>query len=400
MKKVHLGVLGYGTVGQGVAKIIQERYEQFKEMIDVDIEIKKVLVRDLSKEREIKLDEKVFTLDYKEITENDEIDIVIELTGEIDKAYDMIVSALNNGKDVVTANKAVVSKYFEEFTCIAKEKDLNFLYEASVGGGIPIIKPLYDIVKLNRVKRVRGIMNGTCNYILSKMTEEGSGYLDVLKEAQELGYAEADPSSDVNGDDTLRKLRILSTIAFKQPIIEDEILMDGISKIKASDIKLLEKNGRVIKLIGDTWNEDGTIKSIVQPVAVFKGSYFSSVNGAFNSITVEGDMVGELKFYGSGAGMLPTANAVLTDCLDIILENQKTETHGVGCDLEVKSDTISGKFYIRYEGDNKELASYADEVLSESPYVIITKEVEFKKIKQIVSDDENTAIIRIEDGDY
>ncbi|MDO5719097.1 MAG: homoserine dehydrogenase, partial [Tissierellia bacterium] len=272
--------------------------------------------------------------------------------------------------------------------------------EASVGGGIPIIKPLYDIVKLNRVKRVRGIMNGTCNYILSKMTEEGSGYLDVLKEAQELGYAEADPSSDVNGDDTLRKLRILSTIAFKQPILEDEILMDGISKINASDIKLLGENGRVIKLIGDTWNEDGIIKSIVQPVAVFKGSYFSSVNGAFNSITVEGDMVGELKFYGSGAGMLPTANAVLTDCLDIILENQKTETHGIGCDLEVKSDTISGKFYIRYEDENKELDSYADEVLSESPYIIITKEVELEKIKPLVSDDENTAIIRMEDGDY
>lgn len=400
MKKVNLGLLGFGTVGQGVAKIIGEKSDSLGRYLDAELVVKRVLVKDASKKREVKLDESVFTLDYLDIVNDPDIDIVIELTGCIDEAYNMIVASLNAGKHVVTANKAVISQYFEEFTALAKEKGLNFLYEASVGGGIPIIKPLYDVIKLNDVKRVRGIMNGTCNYILTNMTQDGADYFDVLKEAQKLGYAEADPSSDVDGFDTMRKLRILSTVAFKQPIMEDEIVMNGISKLNALDINLLADLNRVIKLIGDAWVEDDKVKAVVQPVAVHRGSYFSSVNQAYNSITVQGDMVGELKFYGSGAGMLPTANAVLTDCMDIVLQNQKPETYGVGLGRGVDSGSISGEFYVRYDDKKADLDDLKERELNESPKVIITKKVNLVDLLGRLADDENASIVRLESEDY
>lgn len=400
MKKVNLGLLGFGTVGQGVAKIIGEKSDSLGKYLGVELVVKRALVKDISKTREVKLNESAYTLDYLDIVNDPEIDIVIELTGCIDEAYKMITESLNAGKHVVTANKAVISQYFEEFTALAKEKGLNFLYEASVGGGIPIIKPLYDVIKLNDVKRVRGIMNGTCNYILTNMTQDGADYFDVLKEAQKLGYAEADPSSDVDGSDTMRKLRILSTIAFKQPIMEDEIIMGGISKLNALDINLLKGLGRVIKLIGDAWVEDDKVKAVVQPVAVHSGSYFSSVNQAYNSITVQGDMVGELKFYGSGAGMLPTANAVLTDCMDIVLQNQKPETYGIGLRRDVDSNSISGEFYVRYDDGKVDLDDLKDRELNENPKVIVTKRVNLAEVQEKLANDENASVVRLESEDY
>lgn len=400
MKKVNLGLLGFGTVGQGVAKIIGEKSDSLGKYLDAELVVKRVLVKDISKTREVKLNESAYTLDYLDIVNDPEIDIVIELTGCIDEAYKMITESLNAGKHVVTANKAVISQYFEEFTALAKEKGLNFLYEASVGGGIPIIKPLYDVIKLNDVKRVRGIMNGTCNYILTNMTQDGADYFDVLKEAQKLGYAEADPSSDVDGYDTMRKLRILSTVAFKQPIMEDEIVMGGISKLNALDINLLAGMGRVIKLIGDAWVEDDKVKAVVQPVAVHSGSYFSSVNQAYNSITVQGDMVGELKFYGSGAGMLPTANAVLTDCMDIVLQNQKPETYGIGLRRDVDSNSISGEFYVRYDDGKVDLDDLKDRELNENPKVIVTKRVNLADLLSKLANDENASVVRLESEDY
>lgn len=400
MKKVNLGLLGFGTVGQGVAKIIGEKSDSLGKYLDAELVVKRVLVKDISKTREAKLNESAYTLDYLDIVNDPEIDIVIELTGCIDEAYKMITESLNAGKHVVTANKAVISQYFEEFTALAKEKGLNFLYEASVGGGIPIIKPLYDVIKLNDVKRVRGIMNGTCNYILTNMTQDGADYFDVLKEAQKLGYAEADPSSDVDGYDTMRKLRILSTVAFKQPIMEDEIVMGGISKLNALDINLLAGMGRVIKLIGDAWVEDDKVKAVVQPVAVHSGSYFSSINQAYNSITVQGDMVGELKFYGSGAGMLPTANAVLTDCMDIVLQNQKPETYGIGLRRDVDSNSISGEFYVRYDDGKVDLDDLKDRELNENPKVIVTKRVNLADLLSKLANDENASVVRLESEDY
>lgn len=400
MDKIGIAILGYGTVGQGVAKIIQDKADLISAYTGFELEIKRVLEINLDAERQVKLDKDLFTDDIDDIVNDSDIDIVIEVTSALEPAKDMIIKSLSSGKSVVTANKAVVSKYFEEITALADEKDLYFLYEASVGGGIPIIKALYDVVMQNEINRVRGILNGTCNYILTKMTEEGLDYDEVLKEAQELGYAEADPTSDINGTDTLRKLRILSTIAFRQKVLEEDILIEGISNITAEDIINLDEMDRTIRLIGDAWIENDEVMAVVQPVAVYSDSYFASVNEAFNSVTVHGDMVGELKFYGSGAGMLPTGNAIVNDVIDIILQRQCKLKYGEGNKIKVDSTDIHGDFYIRFNPEKVDLSEYKTEEISSEPRVIIAEDVNLKKMMTKLKDDEDSVIIRLEGEDY
>lgn len=400
MKKILIGLLGYGTVGQGVAKIIQDKGDLLSKHTGVEFEIKKVLVNNLDKERDVKLPKEVFTTNADEIVNDEEIDIIVEVISQTEPARDMITKAMNNGKSVVSASKAVISKYYEEFTALAEKNDVYFLFEASVGGGIPIIKPLCDIVKQNKIDRVRGILNGTCNYILSKMTQEGHDYGEVLKEAQDLGYAEADPSSDVNGSDTLRKLRILSSIAFNKKVVEEDIILEGITKVSSLDIENMAKMHRTIKLIGDAWIENDEIRAVVQPVAVDSDSYFASVTDAYNSVTVHGDVVGELKFYGSGAGMLPTANAVMTDVMDIVLGRQTKTAYGLGADTPTNSEGISGDFYIRYDASKVNLDEYVSEEISQEPRVILTKDVNLLEVQNKLEADEDAVIIRLEGADY
>lgn len=399
MGKILIGLLGYGTVGQGVAKIIQDKKNLLKEFTGYDFEIKKVLVNNLDKEREVKLPEQLFTTNADEILNDSDIDIVIEVISAIEPAKDMILKAMENGKSVVSANKAVISKYFEEFNEVAEKNNVHFLYEASVAGGIPVIKPLHDIVMQNEINRVRGILNGTCNYILSKMSENNQGYNEVLKEAQKLGYAEADPSSDVNGDDTLRKLRILSTIAFKQQVREENIILDGISNIKAEDIENLAKFNKTIKLIGDAWIENNEIMAVVQPVAIDKGTYFASVNDAYNSVTINGDIVGELKFYGSGAGMLPTGNAVMNDVIDIALDRQAQKVYGLGKQRNINSQNIQGDFYIRYN-PNKLKTSNDKNSKEVNSKVMFLEDVKLTDLQNKLKDDKDAVIIRLEGADY
>lgn len=399
MGKILIGLLGYGTVGQGVAKIIQDKKNLLKEFTGYDFEIKKVLVNNLDKKREVKLPEQLFTTNADEILNDSDIDIVIEVISAIEPAKDMILKAMENGKSVVSANKAVISKYFEEFNEVAEKNNVHFLYEASVAGGIPVIKPLHDIVMQNEINRVRGILNGTCNYILSKMSENNQGYNEVLKEAQKLGYAEADPSSDVNGDDTLRKLRILSTIAFKQQVREENIILDGISNIKAEDIENLAKFNKTIKLIGDAWIENNEIMAVVQPVAIDKGTYFASVNDAYNSVTINGDIVGELKFYGSGAGMLPTGNAVMNDVIDIALDRQSQKVYGLGKQRNINSQNIQGDFYIRYN-PNKLKTSNDKNSKEVNSKVMFLEDVKLTDLQNKLKDDKDAVIIRLEGADY
>lgn len=399
MGKILIGLLGYGTVGQGVAKIIQDKKNLLKEFTGYDFEIKKVLVNNLDKEREVKLPEQLFTTNADEVLNDSDIDIVIEVISAIEPAKDMILKAMENGKSVVSANKAVISKYFEEFNEVAEKNNVHFLYEASVAGGIPVIKPLHDIVMQNEINRVRGILNGTCNYILSKMSENNQGYNEVLKEAQKFGYAEADPSSDVNGDDTLRKLRILSTIAFKQQVREENIILDGISNIKAEDIENLAKFNKTIKLIGDAWIENNEIMAVVQPVAIDKGTYFASVNDAYNSVTINGDIVGELKFYGSGAGMLPTGNAVMNDVIDIALDRQAQKVYGLGKQRNINSQNIQGDFYIRYN-PNKLKTSNDKNSKEVNSKVMFLEDVKLTDLQNKLKDDKDAVIIRLEGADY
>lgn len=400
MRKVGLAILGYGTVGQGVAKIIQDKMDLISFYSNCELEIKRVLEIDFDRPRQVELPREIFTDNIDDIISDDSIEIVVEVTSALDPAKDMIVRALESGKSVVSANKAAISRYYEDLSSLAKEKNVHFLYEASVAGGIPILKPLTDIVMHNEIDRVRGILNGTGNYILSKMTEEGLDYSEVLKEAQALGYAEADPSSDVNGTDTLRKLRILSTIAFRQRVGEEDILLEGISKITAEDIINLDEMHRTIKLIGDAWVEDGEVKAVVQPVAVYSDSYFASVTDAYNSVTVHGDVVGELKFYGSGAGMLPTGDAIMRDILDIVMTRQSKSQYGVGQNRPVKSSDIRGDFYIRYNPSKADLSSYGGEEISQDPRIVVVEDINLKEAMDKLKADEDALIIRLEGEDY
>ncbi|NVF10553.1 homoserine dehydrogenase [Anaerococcus sp. AGMB00486] len=395
---VGIAILGFGTVGQGVYKIIKEKHDSIMYYTNAEIDIKKILVRNFNKEYKVEIDRNLLTNNFEEILNDDAIDIIVEVTSSIDQAKDMMVMAMNKGKDIVSANKAAISKYFNELNDLARDNNLHFLHEAAVAGGIPVLKPLGDLVMENDITRVRGILNGTCNFILSKMTEEGEDYENVLKKAQELGYAEADPSSDVDGIDTLRKLRILSTMAFRQDVDENDILLEGISNIKACDIKNLAKLNRTIKLIGDAWVEDEKIKAIVQPVAVYSNSYFASVREAYNSVTVYGDMVGELKFYGAGAGMLPTANAVTNDIIDILFDRQSKVRLGEGLNRQITKDEIKGDFYVRYNSEIISLDSFKRKKLTNESYLI--KNCQYEKLKRALKKDSNSIIIRLESEDY
>ena len=398
-----LGLLGFGTVGQGVADILARRGEELAMMVGEPVELKKVLVKNLQKERKISLPEGMMTTDPYEILMDQEIDIIIEVTGDLDDSYVFIRKAFQNGKHVVTANKAVVSAYFEELSHMAEEKGLYFLYEASSGGGIPFIKPLKDAIRLNKVKRIRGILNGTCNFILTKMTNEGMDYNEVLKEAQALGYAEADPSSDVEGIDTMRKLRIIGTLALGATIAEDDIICDGIDKLSAFDIERLKAKGYVVKLIGEAREYDSGFSAIVQPVAVPIGSGFAGVGGAMNSVSFEGDNVGELTFTGAGAGMLPTANAVLSDVVDCILKAQKVSSPLRARSLVNNNDSVKGSYYVRLDG------SFGAEVLKGVPVrelinedgilSAFTGEVELDKLLGVIAgiNAEGYCVVRIEE---
>ena len=398
---INIGLLGLGTVGQGLVDILDKRNDH---IIDEQINIKKILVRNLEKERQVQVSRDKLTLDPNDIVEDEEIDVVIEVTGDVDLSYRLLKRAMEKKKDVITANKALVSAYFEELSHLAEENNVYFLYEASVAGGIPVLKPLNDQMRLNKISMVQGILNGTCNYILTKMTDESLDYGEVLKDAQKLGYAEADPSSDVEGTDTMRKLRILATMALGGSITEDDIICDGIDSISAVDIQLLRDKGRLVKLIGQAKEVEGGYEAIVQAKAVRLNDYFAGVKDAFNSVSVEGDFVGTLKFYGAGAGMYPTANAVLTDLIDCIIGTQDKTSPLRGRKLVNKNEDIKGKYYLRISNWNNDdgliIKEITDEKLldSKKDLAIITREIKlFELLDKLAEIDKDFSLISLED---
>lgn len=397
---INIGLLGFGTVGQGVVDILEQRSDL---ILKEQCNVKKILVRSLEKQRAVQVPKDKLTIDPDAIIEDNDIDIVIEVTGDVALSYKLLKRAMKKKKHVVTANKALVSAYFEELSHIAQENDVYFLYEASVAGGIPILKPLKDQMRLNKISRIEGILNGTCNYILTKMTDEFLDYGEVLKEAQKLGYAEADPSSDVEGTDTMRKLRILSTMALGTTITEEDIICDGIDGISAVDIQLLRDQGRIVKLIGEAIEVDGGYQAIVQQKAVKINDYFAGVQDAFNSVSIEGDFSGILKFYGAGAGMYPTANAVLTDVMDCVLGTQDRTSPLRARKLENKNMAIHGKYYLRIshwtEDDEKMLEDIIDEKLLDSKenLAVITKEIKlFDLLDRLAAIDKTFALINFQ----
>lgn len=379
----NVGLLGLGTVGIGILEILKER--------NIGIRVKKVLVNDINKNRNVDLDGAVITDDFNEILNDPDIRIIVEVTSNVEQSYENIKKSLESGKHVVTANKAIVSRYFEELSSLAEETGLAFLYEASVGGGIPVVKPLKEQLKLNQIAKVQGILNGTCNYILSRMFGENLDYAQVLKIAQELGYAEADPSADVDGYDTQRKLRILGTLALKGRITEEDILLDGISSITSFDIEQIKKINSTVKLIGQIESIEDEFTAVIQPTIITNDSYFASVNMAFNSVAFEGNNVGELKFYGSGAGKLPTANAVLSDVLDIVNNAYRKESPLGKRNLKNANDKLKGRYYLRTSSLSKEnldkLNGIKDSLLASGENTAITtKEILYKDLLSLITE--------------
>lgn len=318
MKTAKIGLLGFGNVGGGTYKILTENKEIIEERIGVSPEVVKILARSKGKKRFYEAPESIMTVDPDEILNNEDIDIVVEMLGGIEPATSFMLQAMKNGKHVISANKAAIAANYDELVKTAKANNVEFLFEASVAGGIPVLTAITNALQANKFVEVMGILNGTTNYILTKMTEEGLAYEDVLKDAQEKGFAEADPTADVEGIDAANKLSILMALCFDKYVAPDQIPTTGISKITADDIKAATEAGKKIKLIGRAVLKDGEVEYSVQPLHLDASHPLAGVSNEFNAVYITGDMVGELMFYGRGAGPLPTGSAVCGDILSIM----------------------------------------------------------------------------------
>ena len=312
---INIAVLGYGTVGSGVVEVINTNHASINKRAGQEINVKYVL--DL---REFPGDpvQEILVHDYNVILNDPEVKIVVEVMGGINPAYSFVKSALEAGKSVCTSNKELVAAHGAELLEIAKSMKVNFLFEASVGGGIPIIRPLNQSLTADEITEITGILNGTTNYILSKMTDEGSDFDSVLKQAQDMGYAERNPEADVEGYDACRKIAILTSLALGKQVDYQDIYTEGITKITDAEIKYAKELGGSIKLLGMSKFVDGTTYSMVAPFIIGGDHPLATVSGVFNGIFINGNVLGDIMFYGRGAGKLPTASAVVADVVDAV----------------------------------------------------------------------------------
>ncbi|MFC2309521.1 MAG: homoserine dehydrogenase [Selenomonas noxia] len=317
MHTIKIALLGAGTVGSGVIQALSMNADIIAGRSGAYIEIKKILVRDAKKQRP-EVNGILLTDNFDEILDDEEISIVVEVMGGLSPARDYMLRSMAAGKHVVTANKDVIAQHLSELYTAANENTVDFLYEASVGGGIPIIKPLKECLTANKISEIMGVINGTTNYMLTKMTEKHISYDAVLRRAQEKGYAEANPSADVDGLDAARKAAILTSLAFDTVIEFEDVSVEGISHITEDDIEYGLNLGYVIKLLAVGRNTDDGIDVRVHPVFLPKTHPLASVNGVFNAVFVRGDVIGDAMFYGRGAGALPTASAVVADIIEVV----------------------------------------------------------------------------------
>lgn len=357
MKTVKVGLLGLGTVGGGVYKLLERQKEEMADKAGAHVEIAGILVHNLNKKRE-GVDETLLTDRWEDLLGNEEIEIIIEVMGGIEPARTMIGEALRAGKNVVTANKDLLAAHGEELLAIAEEKSADLLFEAAVAGGIPIMRPLRQCLAGNEISEVMGIVNGTTNYILTKMFEQGMDFEDALAKATELGYAEADPTADIEGFDAGRKVAIMASSAFHSRVVFDDVHVEGITKITAQDIKYAKEFDSVIKLIGIARNTQEGVEACVYPMLLSEEHPLASVRNSFNGVFVHGDAVDDVMFYGRGAGEFPTASAVMGDVIDVIRNIVCGCTGRITCtcyrDTPVKKfDDIRNKFFLRMQVDNQ-----------------------------------------------
>ena len=352
---INIAVLGYGTVGSGVVEVINTNGKQINQRIGDELNVKYVL--DLRDFPEDPVQEKIVH-DFDIILKDPDVQIVVEVMGGIEPAYTFVKSSLEAGKSVATSNKALVAKHGAELLSIAKEKDINFLFEASVGGGIPIIRPLNTSLTADEIEVITGILNGTTNYMLTKMFYEGADYDTVLKEAQDKGYAERNPEADVEGYDACRKIAILSSLISGQQVDFEDIYCQGIAEITVEDMKYAKALGMTIKLLASMRRYAGNrIHAIVAPCMLSPDHPLYNVNDVFNAIFVHGNVLGDAMFYGSGAGKLPTASAVVADVVDAarhLHTNVMTIWDSKKLQLEDKADA-KRRFFVRMKGDSEEM---------------------------------------------
>lgn len=346
---INIAVLGYGTVGSGVVEVINTNQDSINRRAGDEIRIKYVLdLRDFPGDPV----QEVLVHDYETIVNDPEVDIVVEVMGGLEPAHTFVKRALEAGKSVATSNKALVAKFGPELMNIARNKNINFLFEASCGGGIPIIRALNQSLTADQIDEVTGILNGTTNYMLTKMDREGSRFESVLKEAQEKGYAEADPTADVEGYDACRKIAILSSLAYGKFLNYEKIHTEGITRITPEDMEYARAMGMSIKLLATSRKlSEDSYYAVVAPFLVGKNNPLYSVNDVYNGIFVHGNVLGDAMFYGSGAGKLPTASAVVADVVDEakhLHENMANEWNDQPLPL-ADPDQVSGRFFVRVQ---------------------------------------------------
>lgn len=387
---INISVLGYGTVGSGVVEVLNTNRDSINKRAGQEINVKYVL--DLRKFPGDPIEDKLVD-DYSIISNDPEVQIIVETMGGVHPAYEFVKEALEKGKSVCSSNKELVAKHGAELLNIAKEKHVNFLFEASVGGGIPIIRPLNQSLTADEIEEITGILNGTTNYILTKMTHEGSDFDTVLKDAQDKGYAERNPEADVEGYDACRKIAILTSLAYGMQVDYEDIYTEGITKITDKDIMYAKKLNASIKIFGSSKKINDKVYAMVAPMMINSDNPLYSVNDVFNGIFVKGNLLGNVMFYGKGAGKLPTASAVVSDVVDAAKHlGTNIMTIWSSKKLELASiEEANNRFFVRVSGDKaanetkvKELFGTVEEVQAgiSGEYAFITElvtEAEFAK---------------------
>jgi homoserine dehydrogenase len=354
---VNIGLIGFGTIGSGVVETLNKNLDLLEKKVNKKVRLKKIVDLDIITDRDVEISPEILSTNIDDILEDPEIEIVIELIGGYQPALKFILRAMENGKHVVTANKALLAKHWKELLFSAQKNHVRLCFEASVGGGIPLLQPLNESLAANHLKSIYGIINGTANYILTKMSEEGRNFNDVLKEAQEMGYAESDPTFDIEGDDTAQKLIILTIIGFGSYVKQENFHVEGISNITQDDISFAKNElDCCIKLLAISKLVDEKLEVRVHPTLVPMDHLLSSVNGVFNGVYLVGDIVGPVMMYGPGAGMMPTASAVVGDCIDIIQNMEKPVLYGpTKTSVRTISDIteLKSRYYLRLLTEDK-----------------------------------------------
>ncbi len=386
-----IAVMGFGVVGSGVGEIVSENQSVFMEKIGENIEIKHILdLRDFPDS-----EYKCFTKNFDDILNDSEVEAVVEVMGGTNPAYEFTKKLLLAGKHVVTSNKELVAKHGTELLAIAKENNINYMFEASVGGGIPIIRPLYSCLTAGKINRIYGILNGTTNYILTQMISKGVDFAQALSDAQAKGYAEKDPTADVEGHDACRKTAILGSLAFGKAVDSEQIPTEGIKNITLTDVAYAEKLGCYIKLIGSCTKDDDGIFARVCPMLVPSDSPLACINDVFNGIVVEDSGLGDVMFYGKGAGKLPTASAVVADVIDIAKHKNKNiiirwEESEEGFLHDCSKQKYS--YYIRIKSASQEKFSdlelvVLDKAGYDNEFAVVTPKLNENELKEFLSAD-------------